>query len=127
MPDTRPGITFNEEGICSACQSYEHRKSIDWDERWKELEIICNKYRGMNGNGYDCAIAVSGGKDSHFQVHLMKEEMHMNPILFTVEDNFPMTEAGKHNLRKHFRRVWLQHYQHEAGYQNTEEADAIYV
>ena len=31
MPDTRPGITFNEEGICSACQSYEHRKSIDWD------------------------------------------------------------------------------------------------
>ena len=98
MPDTRPGITFNEEGICSACQSYEHRKSIDWDERWKELEIICNKYRGMNGNGYDCAIAVSGGKDSHFQVHLMKEEMHMNPILFTVEDNFPMTEAGKHNL-----------------------------
>jgi N-acetyl sugar amidotransferase len=53
----------------------------------------------MNGDGYDCAIAVSGGKDSHFQVHLMKEVLHMNPILFTVEDNFPMTEAGKHNLQ----------------------------
>ena len=25
--------------------------------------------------------------------------MHMNPILFSVEDNFPMTEAGKHNLK----------------------------
>ena len=23
----------------------------------------------------------------------------MNPILFSVEDNFPMTEAGKHNLK----------------------------
>ena len=22
MPDTRPGITFNEAGICSGCQSY---------------------------------------------------------------------------------------------------------
>lgn len=65
----------------------------------KELEAICNKYRGMNGNGYDCAIAVSGGKDSHFQVHIMKEVMGMNPILFSVEDNFPMTEAGKHNLQ----------------------------
>ena len=53
----------------------------------------------MYGNGYDCAIAVSGGKDSHFQVHLMKEVMHMNPILFSVEDNFDMTEAGKHNLK----------------------------
>ena len=53
----------------------------------------------MNGNGYDCAIAVSGGKDSHYQVYLMKEVMKMNPILFSVEDNFKMTEAGKHNIQ----------------------------
>lgn len=99
MPDSRPGIQFNEEGVCSACQAYEKRKSIDWSLRWNEFEAICDKYRGMNGDGYDCAIAVSGGKDSHYQVHLMKEVMHMNPILFSVEDNFPMTEAGKHNLK----------------------------
>ena len=99
MPSTRPGITFNEEGICAACQSYERRKSIDWDARFEELKKLCDKYRGMNGNGYDCAIAVSGGKDSHYQVYLMKEVMHMNPILFSVEDNFAMTEAGKHNIK----------------------------
>lgn len=99
MPSTRPGISFDENGVCSACQSYERRKNIDWEQRWKELEALCDKYRGMNGNSYDCAIAVSGGKDSHFQVHLMKEVLHMNPILFSVEDNFPMTEAGKHNLK----------------------------
>jgi N-acetyl sugar amidotransferase len=99
MPSTRPGITFNEEGVCSACQQIERRKSIDWDARWKEFEKICDKYRGMNNGGYDCAIAVSGGKDSHWQVYLMKEVMHMNPILFSVEDNFPMTEAGIHNLK----------------------------
>lgn len=99
MPDTRPGIQFNEDGICSACVAYERRKTIDWKARWNEFEIICDKYRGMNGNGYDCAIAVSGGKDSHFQVHLMKNVMHMNPILFSVEDNFPMTQAGKHNIQ----------------------------
>ena len=100
MPNTRPGITFNEEGICSACQHYEARNNIDWNQRWKEFEDLCNKYRGMNGLGEpDCAIAVSGGKDSHYQVHILKEVMGMNPILFSVEDNFPMTEAGKHNLR----------------------------
>lgn len=99
MPDTRPGITFNSGGICSACQSYESRSSIDWKSRYRELEELCNKYRGCNGDGYDCAIAVSGGKDSHFQVNLMKNELGMNPILFSVEDNFPMTEAGKHNIR----------------------------
>ena len=99
MPDTRPGIALNGEGVCSACQSYERRKNINWNERWKQFEKICDKYRGMNGNGYDCAIAVSGGKDSHYQVYLMKEVMKMNPILFSVEDNFKMTEAGKHNIK----------------------------
>lgn len=99
MPDTRPGIKFNAEGICSGCQAYEGIAKVDWEKRFQELEKLCAKYRGMNGSGYDCAIAVSGGKDSHFQVHLMKEVMRMNPILFSVEDNFTMTEAGKHNLR----------------------------
>lgn len=100
MPDTRPGITFDEKGVCSACNHYEERKNIDWDERFKEFEKFCDKYRNCNGKGqYDCAVAVSGGKDSHFQVHMLKEVMHMHPILFTVEDNFPMTKAGIHNLR----------------------------
>jgi N-acetyl sugar amidotransferase len=100
MPDTRPGITFDEEGVCSACRHYENRKNIDWDSRWKEFEALCDRYRGCNGPGqYDCAIAASGGKDSHYQTYIMKEVMHMSPILFCVEDNFPMTEAGKHNLK----------------------------
>lgn len=99
IPDTRPGIKFNNEGLCSACQSYDKRKEVDWEKRFEELKEICDKYRGMNGNSFDCAIAVSGGKDSHYQVHLMKEVMKMNPILFSVEDNFEMTEAGKHNLK----------------------------
>jgi N-acetyl sugar amidotransferase len=100
MPDTRPGISFDRDGVCCACSNYEHRKSINYEERFEELKKLCDKYRGMNGpGGYDCAVAVSGGKDSHYQVYFMKEVMGMNPILFSVEDNFPMTEAGRHNLK----------------------------
>ena len=71
MPNTRPGISSNEERICSACQSVERRKKINWEQRFQELEELCDQYRGMNGDSYDCAIAVSGGKDSHYQVHLI--------------------------------------------------------
>ena len=100
MPDTRPGITFDENGVCCACTHYEQRKNVDWDARFHEFEAMCDKYRGCNGpGGYDCAVAASGGKDSHFQIYMLKEVMGMNPIIFSVEDNFPMTEAGKHNLR----------------------------
>ncbi|EHO9376332.1 N-acetyl sugar amidotransferase [Campylobacter upsaliensis] len=104
MPDTRPGIKFSldEKGknICSACINHQNKDKIDYKARFKELEALCDKHRHCNGKfEYDCAIAVSGGKDSHFQVHIMKEKLGMNPILFSVEDNFTMTEAGKKNLR----------------------------
>ena len=99
MPDTRPGIYFDERGICSGCISEEKKDSIDWDLRFRRLQSLCEEYRGSNGDFYDCIIAVSGGKDSHFQVHVMKELMGMHPLLVTVEDNFTMTEAGKHNIK----------------------------
>lgn len=100
MPSTRPGIAFDKDGVCSACQSYDNRKKVDYAKRWEEFERLCDRYRGMNGpNGYDCMIAVSGGKDSHFQTYIMKEVMGMNPLLVSVEDNFKMTEAGAHNIK----------------------------
>lgn len=100
MPNTRPGITFDKNGVCAACIAYGARKNVDYKKRFEELKQLCDKYRGCNGvGGYDCMIAVSGGKDSHFQVYVMKELMKMNPLLVSVYDNFPMTEAGKHNIK----------------------------
>ncbi len=99
MPNTRPGITFNEKGVCIACQNNEKKKNTDWDARMEELKVLCDKYRRKEPGQYDCIIAVSGGKDSHYQVHIMKEIMDMNPLLITVEDFFTMTEAGKHNVQ----------------------------
>jgi len=96
MPDTRPGLTFTD-GVCQACLNYENRKNIDWGVRFSELARLCGKH--CKNNGHDCVIAVSGGKDSHFQVHVIKEQMGMNPLLVTVEDNFPMTRAGEHNIK----------------------------
>lgn len=99
MPDTRPGVSFDDEGVCSACRAYERRNEVDWEQRYEELETLCDKHRNTGPFGYDCMIAVSGGKDSHFQVHVMKEKLGMTPLLVSVEDNFPMTEAGKNNIR----------------------------
>ncbi len=96
MPNTRPNIHFDKNGICEACNNYEKKKNVNWDQRFDELKTLCEKYRGCNGNGYDCAIAVSGGKDSHVQVHIMKDLLGMNPVLLAV-DNFSWTDTGFQN------------------------------
>ena len=97
MPNTRPGIKFDENGVCYPCINYEKVKHTDWEQRQKEFEKLCEKYRGCNGNYYDCAIAVSSGKDSHYQVYYMKEVMKMNPLLLSV-GNLDWTETGRENL-----------------------------
>jgi N-acetyl sugar amidotransferase len=99
MPDTRPGIRFDEQGVCQACRANEKKDAVDWTQRQAELEQLCAKYRGKFGNGYDCIIAASAGKDSHFQTYYMKEVMKMNPVLVSVEDNFTPTKAGAHNMK----------------------------
>lgn len=99
MPETRPGIKFNSKGVCSACEAYDAQLKIDWNKRMEEFKDFCSKYRRNKKGSYDCIIAVSGGKDSHFQVYMMKEVMGMNPLLVSAEDNFTMTKAGVHNLQ----------------------------
>lgn len=96
MPNTRPGLQFDEHGICEACNNYVKKNVTDWDQRYEELKVLCDKFRGCNGDGYDCAIAVSGGKDSTFQVYVMKEMLGMNPLLISV-DNWSWTETGRQN------------------------------
>ena len=49
MPDTRPGITFDAEGVCSACRHYESRSKVVLGRPLEGVRALCNKYRGMNG------------------------------------------------------------------------------
>lgn len=97
MPDSRPGIKFSETGICTGCINYEKQKLVNWESRWNEFEKLCNIHRGSNGSYYDCIIAASGGKDSHYQTYIMKEKMKMNPLLVSA-GNVDWTETGKKNL-----------------------------
>ncbi len=96
------GITFNEDGVCSRCVDYENyvnnfpTESERADRRQKFVDIL-ERYRSKDGSNYDMIIPVSGGKDSLYQVHLMKKEMGFNPLLVTFNHTFN-TKVGVYNL-----------------------------
>lgn len=100
--NAKPTIIFDDEGVCSGCRYHESRKTIeiDWNEREEIFEEILDEAKSMakeRGNLYDCIIPVSGGKDSHYQVWLLKEKYGMNPLLVTFNHAFN-APAGKKNL-----------------------------
>ncbi len=64
------------------------------------LEQILDEARETareRGNSHDCIVPVSGGKDSHFQVWLLKEKYGMNPLLVTFNHAFN-APSGLRNL-----------------------------
>ena len=98
LPDTKPGVTFNEEGICSACISTSLKHQIDWDARQEKLKRMCEEIKATNKGQYDCIVPVSGGKDSMFQLHTMKEKYKMN-VLGVVVMAHLQTAEGIENLK----------------------------
>ncbi len=68
VSNQRPRITFDERGVCSACQHAERKKATNWDERENELHKLLDKYRGQDGS-YDVVVPCSGGKDSSRIAH----------------------------------------------------------
>lgn len=98
FPDTKPDLTFDAEGVCSACRfAAKKKQNIDWAEREKQLHSIVDRYRAK-GNYYDCIVPVSGGKDSTYQVWYMKYKLGMNPLAVHFEPSV-RTELGARNLK----------------------------
>ena len=97
ISNQRPRIKFDENGICSACNFSDYKRTeIDWNERERELVELCNRFRKGNGE-YDVIVPCSGGKDGGFVAHQLKYKYGMNPLAVTWAP-LKATEIGRKNL-----------------------------
>ena len=97
QPDTRPGIYFDDQGVCGACLWEAKKKEIDWDSREKELRDIAEWAKKTTNSNYDCVIGVSGGKDSTKQALTARDRLGLRCLLVNGEPE-GITEIGRHNI-----------------------------
>jgi N-acetyl sugar amidotransferase len=90
-------VEFDENGVCSGCNTSNQKVEIDWKRREKQFKRLLEEYKNTDNSNYDCIIPVSGGKDSYFQVHMVKNVFGMNPLLVTYNAN-NWTKTGYENL-----------------------------
>ena len=95
LPNTRPNLVIESDGVCNACKGHDVKTVIDWDQRKLELEAIFSKAQKRSA-GYDAIIPVSGGKDSTWQVKVCKD-YGLN-ILAVTWKTPARTELGQRNL-----------------------------
>lgn len=90
-------IEIGEDGICNACKYADIKNKTNWRDREGELQKILEKYRSNNGS-YDCIVPSSGGKDSSFTAHILKNKYGMNPLSVTWAPNM-FTDVGFKNFQ----------------------------
>ena len=98
ISNQRPRITFDEQGVCSACNFAKFKQNeINWTEREKELMTLLDKHRKSDGS-YDVIVPSSGGKDSAYIAHELKHKYGMNPLTCTWSPHL-YTEIGWKNFQ----------------------------
>jgi hypothetical protein len=95
LPETFPFIEFNSDGECNYCKYYVKKnepKNID------ELHRLVEPYRSKT-NDIDCIVPFSGGRDSTYTLHIVKNILKLNPIAFTYDWGM-VTDLGRRNIAR---------------------------
>lgn len=103
LPETMPFIEFDKNGVCNYCRAY---KRINLNGR-DSLEKILDKYRRNDGRP-DCIMAFSGGRDSSYALHYIKEEMKMNPVAYSYDWGM-LTDLGRRNQARMTGSLGIEH------------------
>jgi glucosamine--fructose-6-phosphate aminotransferase (isomerizing) len=92
LPESFPGITFDENGVCNLCSSYEKISPLGEDELAAVLER-------QKGGRYDCVVPLSGGKDSTYALYYAVKKLGLKVICVNYDSGF-QSELAIRNMKR---------------------------
>ncbi len=108
LDDRFPGISFDESGVCGYCRARQRRKdargqTAAFERRFRDL---IDTHRRTST--YDCLVAYSGGKDSTYTLHLLKDRYHLHVLAYSF-DNWYQSEAAARNIKTVLQSMSIDH------------------
>lgn len=88
LPESFPGISFDEQGICNFCRSYKPETvSLEVKKQYEDKFVaLASEHR--NPKGYDVLMAYSGGKDSTYTLDLFVNRYALKVLALTFDNTF---------------------------------------
>lgn len=90
MPDSVPGVSFDENGLCSLCRSYVPESPLG-ESAFEELLA----QRRPGPSGYDSIVPLSGGRDSTYVLYVAKTVYGLEPLAVNYDNEFRNPQAVK--------------------------------
>jgi hypothetical protein len=112
LPETFPGIRFDEEGVCQYCQRMPatgpqaERRATQKDRLRARFEELVRQVRARPG--YHCLMSWSGGKDSTYTLWLLREQYDLRTLAFTFDNGF-VSPAALNNMRAVAESLGVDH------------------
>jgi tRNA(Ile)-lysidine synthase TilS/MesJ len=108
LPETFPGIRFNEAGVCNLCLEFkgmasEQARHAEYREKF---EALIKEYKGTGT--YDALMCYSGGKDSSYTLSVLKEKYGLNVLAVSIDNGFVSNQAFK-NIRVVTENLGVDH------------------
>ena len=110
LPETFPGIRFDDEGVCNFCHQAKGRITKLAEEKARYHQKFLNllnelnelnqpkQLNQLNQRSYDVLLAYSGGKDSSYTLKLLKRDFNLRVLAITFNHGFVSEQALK-NIR----------------------------
>ncbi|WP_428482706.1 hypothetical protein [Pyruvatibacter mobilis] len=103
LPETMPFIEFGDDGVCNYCQEYTPWQKTPESVLRERLDGI----RSSDGSP-DCIVAFSGGRDSSYGLHVLKEEYGMTPLCFSYDWGM-VTDLARRNQARMCGKLGIEH------------------
>jgi hypothetical protein len=113
LNDSFPGITFDEQGVCSVCRDYERKFASAQEqkrllpERRRILDQLCADAKKKKRT-FDVLVPLSGGKDSMYVLYLAVQELGLRPLAFTLDNGY-LTQLARDNIDRACTRLGVEH------------------
>jgi hypothetical protein len=103
LPETYPFMDFDSNGLCRYCRN------------WRKIEVkgeeallrAVEPYRSKDGSP-DVIVAFSGGRDSTYGLHYVKQKLGMNPVAFTYDWGM-VTDLARRNQARICGKLGVEH------------------
>ncbi len=111
LPESFPGIKFNDDGVCNYCQKFSGKEQKLQDDKKlyeQKFQDLLNQLNQSNQRPYDVLMAYSGGKDSTYTMHLLKEKYKLRVLAFSLDNGF-ISDMSHNNISEVVDRLGIDH------------------
>lgn len=111
MDSSDPGISFDDQGICSHCHHFEGVIRKDWHTGKAGRERLETTIREIkkksSSRSYDCVLGLSGGIDSSYLAWVAKQELNLRLLAVHVDGGWN-SELAVRNIEGIVKRLDIE-------------------